>query len=112
MNTDGLRSSTRIRVYLCVSVVLLAFALAGTTSVLVTLVRLERMAAAERPEARHWLEREREPWSWSEFAPRLVTHLYVHTQRSLIVAPASAFTIGAAWLLLAAARRSGAARQG
>jgi hypothetical protein len=106
MNTDGLRSGTRIRVYLCVSAALLALALAGTTSVFVTLVRLERIAQAERPEARHWLEREPEAWSWSQFIPRLATHLYVHTQRSLIVAPASAFAIGAAWLLVSATRRS------
>jgi hypothetical protein len=88
------------------AVALLVLAIAGTLSVIVSLAELERIAAADRPEARHWLEREPVSWSWSRFAAAVATSLYVHTQRSVVVAPASAFAIAAAWSLLASARRA------
>jgi hypothetical protein len=100
------RDGWRVVARQTLAIVLLVLAVAGTTSVIVTLVELERIAAAERPEARHWLEREPdESFRWSRFAARLAVHFYVHTQRSLVVAPASAFAIAAAWRFFVAPRR-------
>jgi hypothetical protein len=82
----------------------LTFSLAASASVILTLVELERLAAEERPEFLHRFEREPESPSWARLFSGVATGLYVQVQRSLVVAPASAFAIGGAWILFVATR--------
>ena len=81
-----MRNDARRLIRRTLAVVVLAFAVATTTWVILTLVRLDRAAAEDRPEATHRLEREPE--------------------RSVLVGPAAAFTVGGAWLLVKRGRQS------
>jgi len=88
------------------AIAVLVLAVVSTTSVFLTLVRLDRDAAGDRPEATHWFDREPELRSWTRLASGLATNFYVQAQYSLLIGPAAAFTIGGAWLLVASTRRN------
>ena len=101
-----MRNDARRLIRRTLAVVVLAFAVATTTWVILTLVRLDRAAAEDRPEATHRLEREPDPRSWSRLASGLGTIFYVQAQRSVLIGPAAAFTIGGAWLFVKRGRQS------